>query len=205
MRGSHILLSVCLDDQFGVWSNRKTSNKSQTTSSEMRVAGNASSSYKDTWASRARLAGLNIILISKYTSRSQLTGGLAGHHWSPAAAKFSLIDWTRFAYQSNNFSSCMFGCWQGPLSIIIMTTKHHHHPLNCYLYLSAPHCFVLTDNVRLWPGSTATASVSQKLKSNEFVVTQSYTKLHKSPCLSFEMSQWPRGPVAVNTQHICLW
>ena len=51
-----IFLSVCLDDQFGVWddqgSSRKTSNKSPTTSSEMRVAGNASSSYKDRQAGR---------------------------------------------------------------------------------------------------------------------------------------------------------
>ena len=51
MRGSHISLSDCLDDQFGVWddqgSNRKTSDKSQTTSSEMSVGGNASSSYKE--------------------------------------------------------------------------------------------------------------------------------------------------------------
>ena len=50
------VLGVCCDDQFGVWddpgSNRKTSNKSQTTSSEMRVAGNASSSYKDRQAGR---------------------------------------------------------------------------------------------------------------------------------------------------------
>ena len=61
--GTIVSLSVCLDDQFGVWddqgSNRKTSNKSPTTSSEMRVAGNASSSYKDRRADWAG-PGLNI-------------------------------------------------------------------------------------------------------------------------------------------------
>ena len=85
-----------MDDQFGVWddqgSNRKTSNKSPTTSSEMRVAGNASSSYKDRRAGQAG-PGLNIIekqiyIVRLEISSTNIPGGGGG------AVNLSLIDKT---------------------------------------------------------------------------------------------------------------
>ena len=122
MRGSHISLSDCLDDQFGVWndqgSNRKTSNKSQTTSSEMRVAGNASSSYKHTGQAGPGQAGLNII-------DKQIYKIVAGLHKSSAGANLSFIDkkcnFLDMLTRVPTFTSC------NEVDILTKSTQFHNY------------------------------------------------------------------------------